>query len=122
MYLFSFEKSIMNIVHEVGASVTYRIRESKVSSSMLTCGHTSLFIHILPVYTIKTKVAFLEGRLLSSQSEQSEKFSKIPKYEILLYPFRPPFQSFFCCDTRSTNERWIVETPWFSNQSVVFYR
>jgi len=25
---------------------------------------------------IKTKVAFLEGRLLSSQSEQSEKFSK----------------------------------------------
>jgi len=27
---------------------------------------------------IKTKVAFLEGRLLSSQSEQSEKFSKSP--------------------------------------------
>jgi len=25
---------------------------------------------------IKTKVAFLEGRLLPSQSEQSEKFSK----------------------------------------------
>jgi len=25
---------------------------------------------------IKTKVAFLEGRLLSSQSEQSEKFSQ----------------------------------------------
>jgi len=25
---------------------------------------------------IKTKVAFLEGRLLSSQSEQSEKFPK----------------------------------------------
>jgi len=25
---------------------------------------------------IKTKVAFLEGRLLSSQSEQSKKFSK----------------------------------------------
>jgi len=25
---------------------------------------------------IKTKVAFLEGRLLSSQSEQSERFSK----------------------------------------------
>jgi len=25
---------------------------------------------------IKTKVAFLKGRLLSSQSEQSEKFSK----------------------------------------------
>jgi len=25
---------------------------------------------------IKTKVAFLEGRLLSSQSEQAEKFSK----------------------------------------------
>jgi len=27
---------------------------------------------------IKTKVTFLEGRLLSSQSEQSEKFSKSP--------------------------------------------
>jgi len=27
---------------------------------------------------IKTKVFFLEGRLLSSQSEQSEKFSKSP--------------------------------------------
>jgi len=27
---------------------------------------------------IKTKVALLEGRLLSSQSEQSEKFSKSP--------------------------------------------
>jgi len=26
----------------------------------------------------KTKVAFLDGRLLSSQSEQSEKFSKSP--------------------------------------------
>jgi len=26
---------------------------------------------------IKTKVAFLEGRLLSSQSEQSKEFSKI---------------------------------------------
>jgi len=25
---------------------------------------------------LKTKVAFLEGRLLSSQTEQSEKFSK----------------------------------------------
>jgi len=29
---------------------------------------------------IKTKVAFLEGRLLSSKSEQSEKFSKSPDY------------------------------------------
>jgi len=29
---------------------------------------------------IKTKVAFLEGRLLSSQSEQSEKFSKRPDW------------------------------------------
>jgi len=27
---------------------------------------------------IKTKVAFFEGRLLSIQSEQSEKFSKSP--------------------------------------------
>jgi len=29
---------------------------------------------------IKTKVAFMEGRLLSSQSEQSEKFSKSPDW------------------------------------------
>jgi len=35
---------------------------------------------ILPVYMIKIEVAFLEGRLLSSQSEQSEKFSKSPDW------------------------------------------
>jgi len=29
---------------------------------------------------IKTKVTFLEGRLLSSQSEQFEKFSKSPDW------------------------------------------
>jgi len=29
---------------------------------------------------IKTKVTFLEGRLLSSQSDQSEKFSKSPDW------------------------------------------
>jgi len=29
---------------------------------------------------IKTKVTFLKGRLLSSQSEQSEKFSKSPDW------------------------------------------
>jgi len=29
---------------------------------------------------IKTKVAFLEGRLLYSQSEQSEKYSKSPDW------------------------------------------
>jgi len=29
---------------------------------------------------IKTKVAFLEGRLFSSQFEQSEKFSKSPDW------------------------------------------
>jgi len=33
-------------------------------------------IHIEQVYMIKTKVAFLEDRLLSSQSEQFKKFSK----------------------------------------------
>jgi len=33
-----------------------------------------------PVYMIKTKVAFLEGRLLSSQSELFEKFSKSPDW------------------------------------------
>jgi len=30
---------------------------------------------------IKTKVAFLEGWLLSNQSEQSEKFSKIKSFQ-----------------------------------------
>jgi len=29
---------------------------------------------------IKTKVAFLDGRILSSQSEQSKKFSKNPDW------------------------------------------
>jgi len=33
--------------------------------------------HIQPVYMTKTKVAFLEGRLLSSQIEQFKKYSKI---------------------------------------------
>jgi len=32
--------------------------------------------HSWTVYMIKTKMAFFEGQLLSSQSEQSEKFSK----------------------------------------------
>jgi len=36
--------------------------------------------HGWPVYMIKAKMAFLEGRLLSSQSEQSEKFSKNPDW------------------------------------------
>jgi len=34
------------------------------------------FKHIYPVYMVKRKVAFLESRLLSSQLEQFEKFSK----------------------------------------------
>jgi len=37
---------------------------------------------------IKTKMAFLEGRLLSSQSKQSEKFSKRPAIQ----------KSHFCFD------------------------
>jgi len=37
---------------------------------------------------IKTKVAFLEGRLLSSQSEQSEKFSKSPDWLKKSRPFK----------------------------------
>jgi len=39
---------------------------------------------------IKTKVAFLEGRLLSSQSEQSENFSKSPDW---LEKVSPPKKS-----------------------------
>jgi len=43
---------------------------------------------------IKTKVAFLEGRLLSCQSEQSEKFSKSPDW------LKKPalLKSHFCSD------------------------
>jgi len=37
---------------------------------------------------IKTKVAFLEGRLLSSQSEQSEKFSKSSDWLKKSQPFK----------------------------------
>jgi len=43
---------------------------------------------------IKTKVAFLEGRLLSSQSEQSKKFLKSPDW---LKKAGPP-KSHFCFD------------------------
>jgi len=39
---------------------------------------------------IKTKVAFLEGRLLSIQSEQSEKFSKTEKTLIGWKKASPP--------------------------------
>jgi len=40
---------------------------------------------------IKTKVAFLEGQLLYSQSEQSEKFSKIPDWLEKSRPFKKTF-------------------------------
>jgi len=38
---------------------------------------------------IKTKVPFLEGRILSSQSEQSEKFSKIIGWKTAGLPKKP---------------------------------
>jgi len=41
---------------------------------------------------IKIKVAFLEGQLLSSQSEQCEKFSKSPDW---LEKSRPPKNHFW---------------------------
>jgi len=44
---------------------------------------------------INTKVAFLEGRLLSSQSEQSKRFSKSPDW---LEKSRPSKKSHFCYD------------------------
>jgi len=44
---------------------------------------------------IKTKVAFLESRLLSSQSEQFEKFSKSSDW---LEKSRPSKKSRFCFD------------------------
>jgi len=39
---------------------------------------------------IKTKVAFLEGWLLSSQSEQSEKYSKNPDWLEKSRPSKKP--------------------------------
>jgi len=39
----------------------------------------------------QNKVAFLEGRLLSSQSEQSEKFSKSPDWLEKSRPSKKPF-------------------------------
>jgi len=53
---------------------------------------------------IKTKVAFLEDRLLSSQSEQSEKFSKSPdnlkSFQKALIGWKKagPPKSHFCFD------------------------
>jgi len=44
---------------------------------------------------IKAKVAFLEGRLLSGQIEQSEKFSKSLNW---LEKSRPSKKSHFCFD------------------------
>jgi len=44
---------------------------------------------------IKTKAAFLEGRLLSSQSKQFKKFSKSPDW---LEKSRPVQNSHFCFD------------------------
>jgi len=39
---------------------------------------------------IKIKVSFLEGRFLSSQSEQSEKFSKSPDWLEKASPSKKP--------------------------------
>jgi len=56
---------------------------------------------------ITTKVAFLEGRFLSSQSKQSEKFSKSPdwleksrpsKKPLLFWSKAGPPKSHFCFD------------------------
>jgi len=50
---------------------------------------------VLPVYMIKTKVAFVEGRLLSSQSEQFKRYSKSCDW---LEKSRPSKKSHFCFD------------------------
>jgi len=41
----------------------------------------SIKFYIKPIYMIKTKVAFLKGPLLSSQSEQYGKFLKTPDWQ-----------------------------------------
>jgi len=45
---------------------------------------------------IKTKVAFLEGRLLSSQSEQFKKFSKCPDWLEKSRPSKIPLLFWSC--------------------------
>jgi len=45
---------------------------------------------------IKTKVAFLEGRLLSRQSEQTEKFSKSPDWLEKAAPPKKPLLFWTC--------------------------
>jgi len=55
--------------------------------SLITFGYT------YPVYMIKTKVAFLEGGFLSSQSEQFNKYSKSSDW---LEKIRPSKKIHFC--------------------------
>jgi len=61
---------------------------------------------------IKTKVAFLEGRLLTSRSEQSEKFSKILDW----LKKKPALQkSHFCFDhVNRLNFRLILADLFYS--------
>jgi len=50
--------------------------------------------YLIPVYVIKTKVVFLKGRLLSSQSEQFKKYSK----SLIGWKKSAPQKSHFCFD------------------------
>jgi len=58
---------------------------------------------------IKTKVTFLEGRLLSSQSEQSERFSKSSDW---LEKSRPFKKATFVWSCKQAN----CELVWWSPQ------
>jgi len=55
---------------------------------------------------IKTKLAFLKGRLLSSQSEQSEKFSKSPDWLEKSQPSKKPLLFWSCKQAKYRN--WSI--------------
>jgi len=50
----------------------------------------NIFGHFYPVYMIKTKVTFLESRLLFIQSEQFKKYSKSSDWLEKIGPLKKP--------------------------------
>jgi len=74
---------------------------------------------------IKTKVAFLEGWLLSNQSEQSEKFSKNSDWLEKSRPSKKPLLFWSCKQANSqsvqiSKKEVFYGGPVFSSQSEVF--
>jgi len=68
---------------------------------------------------IKTKVAFLEGRLLSSQSEQSDKFSKSPDWLEKNRPSKKPllFDHVNRLNKKQNEKCFDISCPLLSNET-----